>query len=129
MMGPPDKASEFQPFQISLRWLLAYVTAMALVAGGLAYGRTQLLATYGTAEAKTEWEAWRAEAQKMAQGAGPVKRRVPGSLEPPALVLMRDHFAVCLGFALLLSTVLFGTFMYFVRGAMATKWSGGPHRT
>jgi hypothetical protein len=62
----------------------------------------------------------------MAQGAGPVKRRVPGSLEPPALVLMRDHFAVCLGFALLLSTVLFGTFMFFVRGAM---WSGGPHRT
>ena len=52
--------------------------------------------------------------------AGPVKRREPKSLEPPALVLMRDHFAVCLGLALLLSTVLFGTFMFFVRGALAS---------
>jgi len=125
-MGQPKQTAEFQPFQISLRWLLAYVTTMALVAGGLAYGRAQLLATYGTAEAKAEWEEWRTQAKKLAKGAGPVKRRVPKSVEPPALVLMRDHFAVCLGFALLLSTVLFGTFMFFLRGAM---WSGGPHRT
>ena len=51
---------------------------------------------------------------------GPVKRRVPKSAEPPALKLMRDHFGVCLGLSLVLSSVLFGTFMIFVRGAIAT---------
>jgi hypothetical protein len=52
-----------------------------------------------------------------------VKRREPKSAEPPALVLMRDHFAVCLSLAVVLSSVLFGTFMFFVRGALT---SPGP---
>lgn len=109
------------PFQFSLGWLLAYLTVMAAISAGLAYGRWQALATYGTPEAKTQWEDWRKDAAKMAQGPGPVKRRAPKSPEPPALVLMRDHFAACLVLALLLSTVLFGTFMFFLRGALAQR--------
>jgi hypothetical protein len=31
---------------------------------------------------------------------------------------MRDYFSICLSLAVVLSTVLFGTFMFFVRGAM-----------
>jgi hypothetical protein len=103
-------------------WLLAYLAVMALVAAGLFYGRGQSVASYGTAAAQTEWDEWRSDAKDMAMGAGPVKRREPKSPEPPALVLMRDHFAACLGLALLLSTVLFGTFMVFIRGALG---SGG----
>ena len=72
-------------------------------------------------QAQAEWDAWREDAKKMAEEPGPVKRRVPKSAEPPALVLMRDHFAVCLGLArCCCRRVLFGTFMFFVRGAMAT---------
>ena len=41
--------------------------------------------------------------------------------QPPALVLMRDHFGVCLSLAIVLSTVLFGTFMMLVRGAMGSR--------
>ena len=108
----------FRPFQFSVGWLLAYLAVMALVASGLVYGRGQALATYGTEEAQTDWDTWRSNARNMALGAGPVKRREPKSLEPPALVLMRDHFAACLALALVLSTVLFGTFMFFVRGAL-----------
>jgi hypothetical protein len=117
-MGQREQAADFRPFQFSVAWLLAYLAAMALVIAGLTIGRSQLLKTYGTVEAKAEWDAWRQDAKEMAEGAGPVKRREPKSLEPPALVLMRDHFAACLGLALLLSTVLFGTFMFFLRGAL-----------
>jgi hypothetical protein len=127
MMSKPPKGTPSGPLQFSLGWLLAYLGVMALVCGGLAYGRWQALPTYGSSTAQTEWDTWRSDAKDMALGAGPVKRREPKSPEPPALVLMRDHFAACLGLALLLSTVLFGTFMFFVRGAL--MWSGGPHRT
>ena len=115
----------FRPFSFSLGWLLAYLAVMALVASGLVYGRGQALATFGTDEAQSEWDTWRADAKEMALGAGPVKRREPKSLEPPALVLMRDHFAACLALALVLSTVLFGTFMFFVRGALASDSKRG----
>ncbi len=90
----------------------------------MVYGRAKTMATYGTPTAQAEWDAWRADAKKMAEEPGVVKRREPKSIEPPALVLMRDHFGVCLSIALVLSTVLFGTFMILVRGAMR-----GPTRT
>jgi hypothetical protein len=98
-------------------WLLAYFAVMGLVVGGLVYGRGQALATYGDSQAQNDWDAWRADAKEMALGAGPVKRREPKSPQPPALVLMRDHFAACVALALLLSSVLFITFMFFLRGA------------
>lgn len=106
---------------IDLIWLVLYAAVLAAVAGALVRARQNALATYGSDEAQTEWDQWRSDAKDMAMGAGPVKRREPKSPEPPALVLMRDHFAACLGLALVLSTVLFGTFMFFVRGALATR--------
>jgi hypothetical protein len=105
------------PFQFSLTWLLVYITVMALVCGGLVYGRWQAFQTYGTDEAKDDWKLWRFTVRF--DESGPVQRKVPKSAEPPALVLMRDHFVVCLAGALLLSSVLFGTFMVFIRGALA----------
>lgn len=106
------------PYQFSPGWLLAYLAVIALVTGGLIYARQMALTTFGTEAAQGEWDTWREEAKDMALGAGPVKRREPKSVEPPALVLMRDHFAVCLGLSLVLSTVLFATTMFFVRGAL-----------
>ena len=99
-------------------WLAAYVAMIAGVVGGMLQLRAEALAVYGTAEAQAEWDEWREDATKMAERPSVVKRRAPKSAQPPALVLMRDHFAVCLSLALVLSTVLFGTFMMFVRGAM-----------
>jgi hypothetical protein len=104
----------------NLLWAIAYLAVMAAVIWAMLTVRGDVSAAYGTQAAQTEWDDWRHDAKKMASGAGPVKRREPKSAEPPALVLMRDHFAVCLGGSLLLSTVLFGTFMFFIRGAFAT---------
>jgi hypothetical protein len=104
----------------NVAWLLAYAVVLALVIGGLIYGRSQALTVYGSREAQNDWDQWRGDAKKMATQPGPVKRREPKSAEPPALVLMRDYFAICLGLAVLLSSVLFGTFMFFIRGAINT---------
>ncbi len=99
-------------------WLLAYAIFICAIIAGLLYGRRQALQIYGTAQAQAEWNTWREDASKMATGPGPVKRRPPKSAEPPALKLMRDYFAICLALAVVLSTVLFGTLMFFVRGAL-----------
>ena len=106
---------------LNLVWLFGYLAMLGLVGGGTAYFRAQTLAVYGTGAAQTDWNEWREDASKRAKGAGPVKQRVPKSVEPPALVLMRDYFAVCLGLALLLSSVLFATFMFFLRGVLNTR--------
>jgi hypothetical protein len=111
-----------------LLWLLAYAAVLAGVIGALVKVRRDVTAVYGTQGAQTEWDQWRADATEMADGAGPVKRRAPKSAEPPALVLMRDHFAACLGLSLLLSTVLFGTFMFFLRGALKSDHASVKRR-
>jgi hypothetical protein len=106
---------------INVFWLFAYLVLVTVVALGVFQGRQQAIATYATAEAQAEWDVWREDAKKLAEDSGPVKRRFPKSVQPPALVLMRDHFAVCLGLALVLSTILFGTFMLLVRGALQSR--------
>jgi hypothetical protein len=113
----------------NLAWIIAYLLMLAAVAGAVIYGRQRGLEIYGSAAAQGEWDQWRADARKMAEQPSTVKRREPQSVEPPALVLMRDYFAVCLTGALILSTVLFGTFMIFVRGAVqAQSASSFPRR-
>jgi hypothetical protein len=105
----------------SLLWALSYLAVLAAVVGALVKARRDVVRVYGTPAAQVEWDTWRTDAKKMAEHPAPVKRREPKSAEPPALVLMRDHFASCLGLAVLLSSVLFGTFMFFIRGALAAS--------
>ena len=106
--------------QFRLIDVLAYVSVVAAVVAALAYARQQALRTYGTEQAQGEWDEWRDQATEQAQGQGPVTRRAPKSAEPPALVLMRDYFAVCLVIAVTLTSVLFVTFVGLVRGALRT---------
>jgi hypothetical protein len=106
-------------------WLAAYLAAIALVIAGVSYMRIVALAVYGTPQAQTEWDTWREDVKELEKQPYPVKRRMPKSAEPPALVLMRDYFGVCLTIAIVLSSILFGTFMVLVRGAMSGN-SGTP---
>ena len=102
----------------NLRWLMAYLLTLAILVLVVMYTRTQVLATFGTPQATAEWQAWREAAGKQTQR-GPVRRRMPKSPEPPALVLMRDHFAVVMTAAVVFGSLLFATFMIAVRGVMA----------
>ena len=106
--------------QSDLIWFVVYSALMAAVAGGLVYARNRVIAAYGTDQARAEWNTWREDAKSQAEGKGPVTRRVPTNAEPPALVLMRDYFAVCMVIAVALSSILFGTFVFLVRGALNT---------
>lgn len=100
--------------------LFIFLTLLAAVIGGLFYARHQAFIVYGGNTAQTEWDAWREDANELAKGTGPVARRAPKSVSPPALVLMRDYFGVCLTLSVLLSSVLFITTLAFIRGAFAT---------
>jgi hypothetical protein len=104
-----------------LIWFALYVALVAAVVGGLVYARSRVMTSYGTDQAQSEWDTWREDAKSQAEGKGPVARRVPKSAEPPALVLMRDYFALCMVIAVALSSVLFGTLAFFVRGALSTS--------
>lgn len=110
-----------------LLWLLAYGAIMATIVGVMVRVRSTAMASFGTDDAQSQWDDWREDAQKMSEGKGPVKRRPPKSVEPPALVLMRDHFGVCLALALVLSSLLYGTAMIFLRGIVASGGRFGPN--
>jgi hypothetical protein len=114
-MKSNSTATHHGPFEFSWPWFAAYLVVMALIVGGLFYGRQKALAIYGSQKAKGEWEEWRSATKDMASG--PEARRVPKRDEPPALLLMRDRFVACLLTALLLTSVLFATFMILIRGA------------
>jgi hypothetical protein len=104
-------------------WLAGYLLVMLALTAAMFAARAGVFETYGTLEAKAEWEAWRAAARKQSSEdqqpvAGPVQRRTPKSADPPALVLMRDYFATCLAAALFFSSLLFAVTMIVIRGAI-----------
>lgn len=106
-----------KPSIADLLWLTLLAAMLAGVSVLMFRVRDSVLQTSG-AQSQQEWEKWRQAVQEGQKDSGPVQRRVPKSAEPPAVVLLRDHFATCLTIALVLSSVLFGTFVLFARGVM-----------
>jgi hypothetical protein len=100
-------------------WWVLYLVCMALVVWGMYSARRAAIESYGSSTAKSAWDTWRERAKADSDAEGPVIRKERTSAEPPALVLMRDHFAVCVGFAMLLSSILFVTLAVMFDGAMA----------
>ena len=105
-----------------LVWLVAWLAVEIVVVGLVFQAREMALREMDTPEARAQWEAWR-EAKPNTTEQGGVRRRPPSSPEPPTLVLLRDHFGVILGGAVLFSSLLFGSVAIVVRGALS---SGGP---
>ena len=68
-----------------------------------------------------DWQAWREDVRQQQTNPGPVKRRVPKSDEPPALVLMRDYFAVLMVGAVLFSSLLYWIMAWFVTGILRQR--------
>lgn len=99
-------------------WLGLYAITILAVIGLVLQVRKTTLREMATPEAQAQWQEWR-DAEPN-QAGGPVRRRPPSTVEPPALVLMRDHFTVVICGSVLFSSLLFAAIMMAARGALAT---------
>jgi hypothetical protein len=102
-------------------WGLAYLACAGAITAAAWRGRQSAIAVYESPEGRAEWREWKEAAQAMEEKGGSLARRAPKSDEPPALVLLRDHFVTCLAGLLLAFTALFGVLMVLVRGAYGQR--------
>jgi hypothetical protein len=99
-------------------WLIAYALLMAAIVGSMFWVRHTVFTQYSTDEAIADWQAWRGDVASQQTNPGPVKRDIPKSEVPPALVLMRDYFAVSLTGAVFFTSLLYWIMAWFVTGAI-----------
>lgn len=99
--------------------LAGWGAIIVAIVGGMLLVRDRTITVMDTPEAQAEWDAWRASEVNQREDL-PVKRRPPKSAEPPALVLMRDHFPVLLGAAVVFGSLLYGALAFAVRGSLQT---------
>jgi hypothetical protein len=100
---------------------IVYLVVISGLAWGLIAARKWAARNYSDDAAQQQWQLFRNDVARQTERSGPVTRRVPRSTEPPALVLMRDHFAACSVIALVLTTALYATLAFLVGGAMVTR--------
>jgi hypothetical protein len=103
--------------------IAGYIIMIVAIVWSLRSARDWALTELATPEAMREWEAWREDERQQDDRAGPVRRRVPKSAEPPALVLMRDYFAVSLVGAVVFMSLLYWVIAWFVRGILQSRGS------
>jgi len=101
----------------NLAWLAAYLIVITGVVVVMLDLRRVTLSKMDTPEARAEWNAWRAAPPNQRTDL-PVRRRPPASDEPPALVMMRDHFSVMMSAAVVFGSLLFAVITIAARGAL-----------
>jgi hypothetical protein len=100
-------------------WGVVYVALTGALAWGLFQARDRQLALASRPEARAEWEAWKESVrQDNEAGTQPVARRVPTAAEPPAMILLRDHFVGVCATLLLVWTAFFGFMAMVITGVM-----------
>jgi hypothetical protein len=102
-------------------WIVGYAATLGVVAWSMWVARDRAIERLSTPQSLAQWQAWREDVRREQIEPGPVERRVPKSGEPPALVLMRDYFAVSLFGAVLFSTALYWVIAWLVLGAITAK--------
>lgn len=100
-------------------WIVGYVTLLCIVLVSMFVARDRAIARLSTPKSLADWQAWREDVRRQQDQPAPVERRVPKSGEPPALVLMRDYFAVSLFGAVLFASALYWVMAWFVIGVFA----------
>jgi hypothetical protein len=102
-------------------WIYGYVFMLGIVAAAMFSAREVAINRLSTPQSLIQWQAWRDDVRQQQAEPGPVQRRVPKSSEPPALVLMRDYFAVSLVGAMLFATALYWVVAWLVTGVMIKR--------
>lgn len=106
-------------------WSAGYVALLVAVVCSLFAARRWALADLATPQSIDDWQKWREDVRQQQDEPGPVRHRVPKSEEPPALVLMRDYFAVSLTGAIVFSSVLYWVIAWLVSGMVAERSNQG----
>lgn len=101
-----------------------WLAAMAVPPAVLLRSRDSWLGEFARPEARSDWDAFRHDMKRQSGRDGPVQRKVPRSVEPPALVWLRDYFALAVTAWLLFTGVLGGFFCLLVAGALGPARSG-----
>jgi hypothetical protein len=99
-------------------WSIGYAIMLLAVVFAMLKSRDWALANLSTAESIADWQTWRNDVEQQRTKPGPVQRRTPKSTEPPALVLMRDHFAVSMAGAVIFSSAFYWVFAWFLFGVL-----------
>jgi hypothetical protein len=102
-------------------WIVGYTAMAGLIVWSMFASRERAIEQLSSPQSLAKWRAWREDVRQQQTQAVPVRRRVPKSSEPPALVLMRDYFAVSLLGAILFSTALYWVIAWFVSGVLSAK--------
>ena len=106
----------------NLAWLIVYLVTITALVLTILDVRQTTLASHGTDEKQQHWAEWKTEAPQVGRShKNPVEHPEPKAEEPPALILMRDHFAVVIGGGLLFGSLLFGSIMVAIRGIFASR--------
>lgn len=103
-------------------WTVGYVGLMIGIVATMYWQRQKVLNELASPAAMAEWQTWRNDVQKEQAHPGPVARRVPKSIEPPALVLMRDYFTVSLIGATFFTSILYWLIAWFVTGTLQSDY-------
>ncbi|MEZ6118846.1 MAG: hypothetical protein R3C28_20075 [Pirellulaceae bacterium] len=124
----PDSLVNYEPkspahLKLKLVLVAIYILLLAAVIGGLFLTRSWSRQTFGNQAAQQEWETWVEAVEAQETSDSSVRRRPPKSPVPPALVLLNDFFAQCLGISLVLTTVLYASLAYFLYGVIANPGS------
>ncbi len=100
-------------------WMIGYATLMLVVLVTMYRVRDWAITQLASPKSVADWQEWREDVRQQHDQPGPVQRRVPKSSEPPALVMMRDHFTVSLLGAVLFSSALYWVFVWFVSAVIS----------
>jgi hypothetical protein len=115
-MGRPEQSR-----RLILGCIFGYCALMTVVVVAMVLARERALTQLSTPKSTADWEHWRDDVRQQQIEPGPVRRSVPKSSEPPALVLMRDYFAVSLIGAVVFSTALYWVMAWFVTGVAKSE--------
>jgi hypothetical protein len=102
-------------------WLVGYVALVVAVVWWVFAARDWAQAELTKPESAAAWETWREDVAADQNRPVPVQRRVPKSVEPPALVLTRDYFGVSMFGAVFFTSLLYWVIAWFVTGILSSR--------
>ncbi len=97
---------------------VVYAVFMATLLCLLWMARRAVLEDSRQTESARAWQEWTHDVREQSRTASPVRRSQPETAEPPAVLLMRDLFPMCIAATILFGSAVFGSFWWLLRGAI-----------